>query len=102
MVLKKVDGWPFTFGGEAHTGWLPPGAAIPLPTPVEHERLDVAIEAADGDYLLIWTAQPSQTCRDAGPPKCGDTWHQTLAQAEEDARETFGIGHQHWNACGEI
>ncbi len=100
MILKKVDGWPFTFGGEPHTGWLPPGAAVPLAMPVENERLDVSIEAIDGGYLLIWTAQPSRTCRDAMPPKTGDTWHATLADAEEAARQNFGIDHRHWIECG--
>jgi hypothetical protein len=31
-VLKKVEAWPFTFGGEEHSGWLPPEAATPKPT----------------------------------------------------------------------
>jgi hypothetical protein len=101
MILKKVEGWPFTFGGEPHTGWLPPGAATPLPTPVERELLDVSIEATDGGYLLCWAARPSPTCHDPSPPKAGDTWHQTIAEAEAAARETFGIEHPHWTDCQE-
>ena len=101
MTLKKVEGWPFTFGGEAHSGWLPPGAAVPLPTPIEHEVLDVSIEATDGGYLLIWDARPSLTCDNARPPKAGDTWHATLADAEQAALKAFGIEHQHWIDCDE-
>lgn len=101
MMLKKVDGWPFTFGGDIHSGWLPPGAAIPLPTPIEHEFLDISIEAEGSGYLLIWNARSSATCRDRRPPKTGDTWHATLADAEQAAFEEFGIEPQHWIACGE-
>jgi hypothetical protein len=95
-IVKKVEGWSFVFGGEAHSGWLPPGAAMPLPTPVEHETLDVRIEATDGGYLLIWTARLSPTCRELRPPKAGDTWHQTLKDAEDDALESFGIQASDW------
>jgi hypothetical protein len=99
MMLKKVEDWPFTFGGEAHSGWLPPGATVPLPTPVEREQLDVSIEAIDGGYLLVWTARPSLTCREPIPPKAGDTWHATLAEAEDAARDAFGIEQEHWIDC---
>jgi hypothetical protein len=53
MVVKRVDGWPVTFGGEAHSGWLPSNAATPLPTPIERDVLDVTIEKIDAGYLLI-------------------------------------------------
>ena len=96
MILKRVEGWPVTFGGEVHSGWLPPNAATPLPMPIEHEVLDVTIEAEGGGYLLIWTARPSETCRELGPPKTGDTWHETVENAEAAAQESFGIEKHHW------
>jgi hypothetical protein len=42
-IVKRVLAIPFTFGGEEHSGWLPPGAATPLPTPVQYVVLDVEI-----------------------------------------------------------
>ncbi len=95
-VLKRVEAWPFTFGGEEHSGWLPPDALKPKPTPIEPELLDVTIGRADGGYLLIWAARPSATCREMLPPKTGDTWHETIEDAEAAAREYFGIEHEHW------
>ena len=95
-VLKMVEAWSFAFGGEEHTGWLPKNAIRPKPTPVEHELLDVQIESADGGFLLIWAARPSPTCRDSLPPKAGDTWHETVGDAEAAARDAFGIEHEHW------
>jgi hypothetical protein len=95
-VLKKVEGWPFAFGGEEHSGWLPPEAVTPRPTPVERELLDVQIESTDGGYLLTWAARSSPTCRDSLPPKTGDTWHETIEDAEAPARDAFGIEHEHW------
>ena len=95
-VVKKVEAWPFAFGGEEHCGWLPPDTVTPRPTPVERQLLDVQIEAADGGYLLTWAARPSPTCRDVLPPKTGDTWHKTIEDAEAAARDAFGIEHEHW------
>ena len=42
-VLKHVAGLVVQFGGETHSGWLPPGAAVPLPTPIERVVLDIEI-----------------------------------------------------------
>ena len=95
-VLKKVEAWPFAFGGEEHSGWLPPGAATPRPTPVERELLDVSIEREGGGYLLIWAARLSPTCRELRPPKVGDSWHQSIDGAETAARDEFGIEREHW------
>ena len=96
MVIKKVEGWPFTFGGEVHSGWLPPNAAMPLPRPIEHEILDVTIEKCEGGYLLVWAARPSDTCRELLPPKAGDSWHETIDDAEAEAQNQIGIERRHW------
>jgi hypothetical protein len=86
MIVKKVEGWQFTFGGEVHSGWLPPNAATPLPTPIEHEVLDVAIEKCEGGYLLAWVARRSATCRELLPLKVGDSWHETIEDAQAAAQ----------------
>ena len=100
VVLKKVEGWPFTFGGELHSGWLPPEAAPPLPRPTHRELLDITIEQEDGGggYLLIYEARPSQTCAEPVRAPCaGDTWHETLEDAEDAAQEYFGVRPEDWS-----
>jgi hypothetical protein len=96
MILKRVEGLPVTFGGEIHKGWLPPNAAMPLPTPIEYEVLDVTIQTESGGYLLIWTARPSETCRESLPPKAGDTWYKSVEDSEAAAQEWFGIEKNDW------
>ncbi len=76
------------FGGVEHTGWLPAGAAKPVPTPVEDLRIDIEIQSDAPGFLLCWQSQDGT--------KGGDTWHQTLADAEATARENFGIESSHW------
>ena len=95
-ALKKVEAWPFTFGGEEHNGWLPSEAVMPKPAPTERVLLDVMIEQIEGGYLLVWAARPSATCHDKLASKTGDTWHETIEDAESAAREYFGIDHGHW------
>ena len=43
VIVKRVTGVPVRFGGEEHRGWLPAGAAVPLPTPVRDVLLDIEI-----------------------------------------------------------
>ena len=87
-LVKKVNGLPFQFGGEEHSGWLPQGAATPLPTPVENVILDVEIEFDGGGYLLCWNAREGS--------RSGDMWFETLNLAEEAAAEEFGISKSQW------
>lgn len=100
-MLKKVEAWPVTFGGETHRGWLPPEATPPQPTPIESELLDVTISHEAGGYLLIWSARPSPTSSELRPPKAGDTWHESIDDAEEAAFRYFGITHQNWRDATE-
>lgn len=87
-VVKRVSGLPFQFGGEEHSGWLPPGAAIPLPTPIRNVLLDVEIQFDGHGYLLCYSAQDGSTS--------SDTWHQSLSDAERAAEEQFGIKPTQW------
>ena len=36
------------FGGEEHSGWLLPGTALPLPTPIIDVPLNLEIVSGDG------------------------------------------------------
>lgn len=99
MILKKVENWPFTFGGVQHSGWLPPNAATPKPTPVEHVFLNVSIERVDGGYLLVWSDARADDAGDPESQQNGDTWHQTIADAESAAADAFGITSEEWRDC---
>ena len=87
-VVKHVTGLPFQFGGEEHSGWLPRGAAKPLPTPVEKVILDIEIVFDGSGYLLCWKAREGQ--------RFGDLWSETLSQAEAAASQYFDIERNQW------
>ncbi len=96
-IIRRISGWPFTFGGEDHCGWLPPEASKPMPTPRDQEVLDVQIvKQADGGYILEWAARPSPTCFELHPPKIGDLWCETVEDAEASAYQNFGIRREDW------
>jgi hypothetical protein len=88
-VLKRMTGLSRQFGGEEHVGWLPPGAARPLPTPITQHVLDFEITGDGGDgFLLCYESRDGQVC--------GDNWFQTVAEAERAASEWFGINPSQW------
>lgn len=86
--IKRVTGLAVQFGGEEHSGWLPPGAAKPLPTPIVNAVLDVEIVFDGFGFLLCWRSRDGFYAN--------DTWHETLAEAERCATERFGIECQDW------
>jgi hypothetical protein len=89
-LLYKLDGREVTFGGEAHSGWLPAEAAVPLPTPLGRVTLNLAIvEAAPGSFFLRWTEPAGRLA--------GDTWHPSEAEAFEQAELNFGIARAEWS-----
>jgi hypothetical protein len=45
QVLKRIKGWRLTVAGEQHKGWLPPGAAKPLPTSNHELTFDMEIQS---------------------------------------------------------
>jgi hypothetical protein len=73
--LKELCALPFDWGGQIHSGWLPKGAATPLPVPPEPDLLDVQILEESAGYLLVWTGRRTG--------RSGDTRHESLEQAEE-------------------
>src|SRR5262245_60197964 len=75
--VKRIRGLVLQLGGEPHSGWLPPGAATPLPTPVRIVCVDLEISFDGNGYLLICEARDGSFC--------WDTWHQTLSAAEVQA-----------------
>ena len=89
-VVKRVVGLPFQDGGEEHTGWLPAGAAMPLPTPLRNVIIDLEIQFDGSGYLLCFSARDGSMS--------GDTWHESLSQAEQAALECFGIEPVQWQS----
>ena len=89
-VVKRAGSRPVEFGGEVHSGWLPPGAAEPLPTPLRVVELSFAIlEDGAESYILEWTGPD--------PDECGDTWHPSVETALEQAELAFGVGRHEWH-----
>jgi len=77
-LIKRASGIPFTLGGEPPAGWLPAGAARPLPTPEEPVLLDLTIQATGGGFILEWV----------GPTAAhsGDLWYAAHAVPPPAAR----------------
>jgi hypothetical protein len=90
-VIKHIGGISYTSGGVAHSGWLPPGAVAPLPTPILHHTLDLAIEHEGNGYLLIFTSRED-------PSFGNDYWFERLSDAEATASEMFGVAPAQWIA----
>ena len=90
-IIKQVTRLPFCFGGEEPVGWLPPGSAVPLPTPVENVLLTVEIRHDSSGFFLCWYSSDNA--------KSGDSWHRTLAEAEDAGYEQFGIEATQWESA---
>ena len=87
-IIKLVEGVAYQEGGEEHSGWLPTGAARPLPTPVRHFVLDLAIESVDGGCLLLYESRDGTLS--------GDWWYDSLEKAMRGAAEMFGVKPVQW------
>lgn len=94
-VVRKLRGMTVEFGGEEHSGWLPAGAAQPLPTPVEVAVVDFEI-LSDGSGSYIFEYHSRNTNHR------GDTWPQTLEDALGQARKAFGIEPEEWRPASDI
>ena len=87
-VVKRLSGLPCRFGGEEHSGWLPPHAAKPLPTPVEDVVLDLEIMEEAGGFLLAWSSRDGR--------HHGDLWFETAEAAQQEAERGFGARRGQW------
>jgi hypothetical protein len=89
-VIKRLMAVPVRFGGEEHSGWLPANAATPRPTPVEDALVDFEIHKLEDGYILEWFS------RNTGHH--GDSWHETLEDALEQASTEFGVRPEEWHS----
>jgi hypothetical protein len=88
LIVKRIEDVPYQDGGEEHTGWLPAGAARPVPTPVRRFVLDLTIEQVDGGYLLLYQSRDGLLT--------GDWWYDSLEKALEGAAGMFGVLPAQW------
>ena len=87
-VVSRIDNFKTTVGGQPHSGWLPPGAATPLPTPKRDAVLNFGIEFDGAGYLLIVASADGSIH--------GDTWHESTADAIEQAKLWYKIAPSMW------
>lgn len=88
-TLLRVDAHACEFGGERPSGWLPPGAAVPLPTPVRRLTLDLEIATDGHGFLLLWQAREDASTR-------GDLFFDGLEEARAEAERGFGVRPDAW------
>ena len=89
-MIKRLMGVPVRFGGEEHSGWLPANAATPRPTPVEDALVDFEINEVEGGYILEWFSRNTS--------HKGDSRHETLEDALEQASTQFGVRPEAWHS----
>ena len=82
-MIKRLLAVPVRFGGVEHSGWLPANAATPQATPVEDALVDFEVHEVEGGCVLQWFS------RNTGHH--GDSWHETLEDALEQASTEFGV-----------
>ncbi|TWT79570.1 hypothetical protein CA13_09740 [Planctomycetes bacterium CA13] len=90
-IVRRLIGYKMQIGGVAHSGWLPDNAAVPLPTPIRNITLNLEIQHDDSGFLLCYTSTDGSVH--------GDTWHESLADAERMATRSFGISASEWSSC---
>jgi hypothetical protein len=87
-IIERISALPVRFGGVEHSGWLPPGAAKPLPTPIEDVLLDLDIVEEDDGFLLCWSSGDGR--------HKGDRWFERIEDARREAAEAFGAEQSLW------
>jgi hypothetical protein len=87
--LLSINGLALVTGGQSHSGWLPSEAAVPSPTPSKRITLDLEIQSAESGYLLVYRSQDGSVQ--------GDTWHQSIEEAQAQAHFQFGITPPTWH-----
>jgi len=89
-LIKEINNYKVSTGGEQHTGWLPANASKPQPTPVQEVSLNITIEHDGSGYLLCYTSSDGSIF--------GDFWHENLEDAESAASEYFGVKSNDWES----
>jgi hypothetical protein len=91
-IVRRRRGWRVLPGPGQAAVWRPAAAPGRAGEASREMVVDVHVEHDGSGYLLICESQ------DAIPH--GDTWHETLVEAETAARERFGITEEDWEGAG--
>ena len=81
-------------GGDSSSGWLPPGATIPLPSPPEPGLVDVQLAEEEDRFWIRWHAHDPAWSRTSSGR--GERPFLSLASAEKAAEHLFGIAPDAW------
>jgi hypothetical protein len=90
-MIREIRGLVLRVPGQPHSGWLPPGAAPPPGTDTKDVVLDLEIHALDRPdtgFLLVSSS--------TDPEFTGDTWHETLDLALQQAEHDYGVQASEW------
>ena len=88
-IVKQVLNRSLPVGGKEHLGWLPSGASLPQPMPIQVAIVDLKIvEDAPGSVLLI--------CESHNTNNNWDNWFESVEDAQAAAKEWRGIDESEW------
>ena len=96
-----VRGWVWEHGGQAHEGWIPAGAAVPLPSPAVRVPVNLEVVPESGGWLLTWELASSTDTLPDSSLRSGDTWHDSVDDALQQAEVHFGVPRSSWTELGE-
>ena len=92
IIVREWRGVKIAIGGEKHAGWLPANAATPLTTTRVELQIDVTISKEGEGYILEYEIKDSSDPDSiVSIPLRGDYWFQTLEEALQQARYSFGL-----------
>ena len=87
-VVATVPSKVVHIGGEQHSGWLPAHASTPNDMPLQEVQLSFELQFDGSGYLLCYSTKDGSVY--------GDTWHMSQAEAEQVAKEEFGVNPWEW------
>lgn len=90
-AIREIRGLVLRVPGQPYSGWLPCGAAPPPGTETKDIELDLKIHALDhpeAGFLLVSSS--------ADPEFNGDSWHESLDLALQQAAHDFGVQTSEW------
>lgn len=89
MIVRELRNRKVRFGDPENPGWLPAGAAKPLPDDrTLNLRIEEEVERGHRGYLLIAETTNGEFL--------GDTWHESLEDAIQQAEFEYGIERREW------
>jgi hypothetical protein len=87
--IASIKGRVYLSGDEAQRGWLPGGASFPQSRSARPVLLDLEIVDDGAGHFILEFRSP-----DSG--MAGDSWHDTLEEAFDQAESAFGIARDEW------